>query len=105
MQTIDSNELLQKMQLDIASIQNNKIPMLESDQKIFGKTFAEALNQVNQLQNNAHEISHRFELGDETVEISDLMIALQKANISLQATTQVRNRLVAAYQEIMNMQI
>jgi flagellar hook-basal body complex protein FliE len=37
--------------------------------------------------------------------VADVMIAIQKSNLSFQATTQVRNKLVAAYQEIMSMQI
>ena len=44
-------------------------------------------------------------MGDDSVSLSDVMIAGQKANISFQATIQVRNKLVSAYQDIMNMQV
>jgi flagellar hook-basal body complex protein FliE len=46
-----------------------------------------------------------FELGDPNLSVADVMIAVQKANLELQAATQVRNKLVAAYQEIMSMQV
>ncbi|MDB5854435.1 MAG: flagellar hook-basal body complex subunit FliE [Herminiimonas sp.] len=42
---------------------------------------------------------------ENTVDLSDVMIATQKANIGLQATVQVRNKLVSAYHDIMNMQV
>jgi flagellar hook-basal body complex protein FliE len=47
----------------------------------------------------------RFEMGDPKVDLSQVMISQQKANISFQAVSQVRNKLVSAYQEIMNMPI
>jgi flagellar hook-basal body complex protein FliE len=43
--------------------------------------------------------------GDDSVSLSEVMIAGQKANIALQATIQVRTKLVAAYNDIMNMQV
>ncbi|HEY0267886.1 MAG TPA: flagellar hook-basal body complex protein FliE, partial [Methyloradius sp.] len=46
-----------------------------------------------------------FVMGDDKVSLSDVMIAGQKANITFQATVQIRNKLVAAYSDIMNMQI
>ena len=44
-------------------------------------------------------------MGDDSVSLSDVMIAMQKASINFQATVQVRNKLVSAYHEIMNMQV
>ena len=46
-----------------------------------------------------------FESGDPTVNLSEVMVAIQKASISFQAMTQVRNNLVSAYKEVMNMQV
>jgi len=50
-------------------------------------------------------LSQRFALGDDSVNLSDVMISMQKAGISFQSTVQVRNKLVSAYQDIMNMQV
>jgi flagellar hook-basal body complex protein FliE len=71
--------------------------------------FAEALKaslaQVNQVQSTSKQLGEKFALGDDKVSLSDVMISMQKASISFQTTVQVRNKLVSAYHEIMNMQI
>jgi flagellar hook-basal body complex protein FliE len=71
----------------------------------FAQALKTSLDQVNAAQNNADQLGQRFAMGDDTVSLSDTMIAMQKANISFQATVQVRNKLVSAYHEIMNMQV
>jgi flagellar hook-basal body complex protein FliE len=50
-------------------------------------------------------MAEQFQLGTSNVSLEDTMVALQKANISFQAMVQVRNKVVAAYNDIMNMQI
>ncbi|MDX1914572.1 MAG: flagellar hook-basal body complex protein FliE [Methylophilus sp.] len=64
-----------------------------------------SLDQVNQSQLEAEKLGKNFAMGDDSVSLSDVMISGQKANISFQATIQVRNKLVSAYQDIMNMQV
>lgn len=71
----------------------------------FSEALKASLNQVNQTQNEAETLGKRFAMGDDTVSLSDVMISGQKANISFQATVQVRNKLVAAYHDIMSMQV
>jgi flagellar hook-basal body complex protein FliE len=71
----------------------------------FSTLLKDSLDQVNSSQQNANRLGNAFELGDPSLSVADVMIAVQKANLELQATTQVRNKLVAAYQEIMSMQI
>ena len=63
------------------------------------------LDQVSGAQKNAEQLGQRFSMGDDSVNLSDVMIASQKANIGFQATIQARNKLVNAYQDIMNMQV
>ncbi|HVJ49540.1 flagellar hook-basal body complex protein FliE [Desulfitobacterium sp.] len=70
----------------------------------FGQFLTNALNQVDALQKNADTAS----LGLATGQIQDVhtvMIALQKANLSLDMTVQVRNKVLDAYSEIMRMQM
>ncbi|HWJ96357.1 MAG TPA: flagellar hook-basal body complex protein FliE [Telluria sp.] len=71
----------------------------------FADALKGALASVSSAQNKAEEMGQRFAMGDESVSLSDTMIAMQKANIGFQATVQVRNKLVSAYHEIMNMQV
>jgi len=71
----------------------------------FSEALKASLNQVNQVQTDAEKLGKNFAMGDDSVSLSDVMIAGQKANISFQATVQVRNKLVSAYHDIMNMQV
>jgi len=71
----------------------------------FAALLKSSIDQVNAAQQEADKLSKSFEQGTPGVELQDVMISLQKANISFQTMVQVRNKLVTAYQEIMNMQV
>lgn len=71
----------------------------------FADALKGALDQVNATDTKAAEVGKQFTMGSDNVGLSDVMISMQKANISFQAAVQVRNRLVSAYHDIMNMQI
>ncbi len=71
----------------------------------FSQVLKGALQQVSQAQNDAKAMSEQFSAGDPNVNLQDVMVNLQKANLSFQQMVQVRNRLVTAYQDIMNMQV
>ena len=71
----------------------------------FGQVLKGALDAVNTNQQAASRLTTSFERGTPGVDLAEVMVAIQKANISFQAASQVRNRLVSAYQEIMNMPI
>lgn len=71
----------------------------------FASALKATLDQVNGAQRKSEDMAKRFVLGDDSVNLSDVMINSQKANIAFQATIQVRNKLVSAYHDIMNMQV
>jgi flagellar hook-basal body complex protein FliE len=71
----------------------------------FGDALKASLEQVNQIQQKSEKLGQAFVMGDDKVSLSDVMISTQKANIAFQTTVQVRNKLVSAYHDIMNMQI
>jgi flagellar hook-basal body complex protein FliE len=78
----------------------------ESSTKVsFSDALQASLQNVSNAQIQADEMGKRFASGDDAVSLSDTMIAMQKASISFQATVQVRNKLVSAYHDIMNMQV
>jgi flagellar hook-basal body complex protein FliE len=78
----------------------------ESSTKVsFSDALKASLDNVNTTQVQAEKLSERFAAGDNSVSLSDTMISMQKASISFQATVQVRNKLVSAYHDIMNMQV
>ena len=69
----------------------------------FGALLKASIEQVNTTQQNAGALAESFEAGVPGADLGEVMVALQKADISFKAMTEVRNRLVNAYQEIMNM--
>lgn len=71
----------------------------------FQTMFKNAIDNVNSQQQTASNLATRFEQGDPAIDLPEVMIALQKSSVSFQAMTQVRNKLVDAYKEIMNMPV
>ncbi|TAK76396.1 MAG: flagellar hook-basal body complex protein FliE [Aquabacterium sp.] len=71
----------------------------------FQQAFSQALNSVSAMQANASQLQREVSLGNSKVGLEQTMVAMQKAQIGFQSAMQVRNRLVQAYSEIMNMQI
>lgn len=71
----------------------------------FSDVLKSTLEQVNQVQSTSLELQKQFELGEEGVNIQDVMVSMQKASLSFQTMVQARNKLVSAYQEIMNTQV
>ncbi|MGO4477263.1 flagellar hook-basal body complex protein FliE [Massilia sp. 2TAF26] len=79
---------------------------VESSSKVsFSDALKAQLDNVSKAQDQADEMGKKFAAGDDSVSLSDTMIAMQKASITFQATVQVRNKLVSAYHDIMNMQV
>jgi flagellar hook-basal body complex protein FliE len=71
----------------------------------FGEMLNQAINNVNDLQKTSSTLQTRFDRGDEGVSLSDVMIAKNKSSVAFEATLQVRNKLVEAYKELMNMPV
>ena len=71
----------------------------------FGDMLQQAIDNVNGLQQNTGDLRTRFDQGDRSVSLSDVMIASQKSGIAFDATVQVRNKLIESYKEIMSMPV
>lgn len=71
----------------------------------FQQALTSALRSVSDTQNEATRLQREVQLENPEVSLEDTMIAMQKAQVGFQATLQVRNRLVQAYTDIMNMQV
>jgi flagellar hook-basal body complex protein FliE len=71
----------------------------------FAALLKSAVDEVNSAQMDAKQLTRQFEAGDSDVNLQDVVLSLQKASLSFQTMVQVRNKLVSAYQEIMNMQV
>ena len=71
----------------------------------FANVLKAGLDQVNQAQTSATNLATQFERGVPGIELPQVMLEMQKASVSFRAVTEVRNRFVSAYQEIMSMPI
>jgi len=93
----------------IESMATSQVLPIETTEKAEGSSFAgmmqQAIDQVNQTQADAKQLSTALELGDPNVDIAQVMVAMQKSSVSFQALTEVRNKLLTAYQDVMNMPV
>jgi flagellar hook-basal body complex protein FliE len=91
-----------------AGLQTNGMP-IQQGKAVQGAGFSQALTQalksVSNSQSEAEEMQRQVQLDNPNVSIESTMVAIQKAQIGFQATMQVRNKLVQAYSDIMNMQV
>lgn len=115
----DINTLLMNMRDIRSEMQNQSIDHVALDVKnkvqsstqvneiepSFNEMLTSAIDNVNNLQQESGKLTKAYAMGDDSVKIEDVMIAGEKARVGFQATIQVRNKLIEAYQDIMNMPI
>jgi flagellar hook-basal body complex protein FliE len=106
MTSISPNHLLSQMQAleSLAQGQPMQAQVTTEQSQSFANLMQQAINQVNETQMQASNLSQSFELGHQ-VDLSEVMIAIQKSRVSFQALTEVRNKLLTAYQDVMNMPV
>ena len=71
----------------------------------FAELLQSQLDNVNRARAEANELAQAFELGRPGVDLVDVMVAAQKSRVQFEALTEVRNKLISAYQEVMSMQV
>lgn len=71
----------------------------------FGSAMSNALDGVSKVQNEASQLQQAFEMGDPRADLARVMVAMQQSQVAFRATVEVRNRLVQAYQDVMNMPV
>ncbi|NLC35339.1 MAG: flagellar hook-basal body complex protein FliE [Alcaligenaceae bacterium] len=71
----------------------------------FAAELQRSLSKVSEMQNTANAQTQAFQAGAPDITLNDVMVDMQKASIAFQATLQVRNRLIQAYQEISSMPV
>lgn len=71
----------------------------------FSTLMRQSIDDVNQAMQNSRAMATAFEEGRPDVSLAELMVTAQKASLEFQALTEVRNKLLTAYQEVMNMQV
>jgi flagellar hook-basal body complex protein FliE len=104
MSGVEMTRLLGEMQR-LAATAESRPTEATSGSSGFAELLQSSMDAVNRAQTSASDMAAALERGDKSVALPEVMIAMQKASLSFQAMTEVRNRLVSAYQEIMNMPI
>jgi len=70
----------------------------------FGQSIQRALQHVNEVQQNSRQMVERYERGD-NVPLTDVVLATQKSSLTFEATLQIRNKVLKAYEDILNMPV
>lgn len=108
-QGVEFNRLMldmRSMQMDaMAQPKSAAQAVPELGQSSFAYMLGQAINKVSDTQQASNQLATAFEIGKSGVDLTDVMVASQKASVSFQALTQVRNKLVQAYQDIMQMPV
>lgn len=105
MSTINVDQVLAQMRLMSAQATGESAVKPVESETSFSDLLAQSVNQVNETQQQAGELKKAFELGTEEVNLAEVMVAVQKSSLSFEAMVQVRNKLVDAYKDVMNMPI
>jgi flagellar hook-basal body complex protein FliE len=111
MEKIDTQSLMLQMRALSAQAQNRPeeasqlVKTGEGHAQGFADLLKQSIESVNAEQQKSSQMRSAFERGDEGADLTEVMIQAQKASLSFQAMTQVRNKLVEAYKDVMNMPI
>lgn len=101
MSNVDINQVLAQMRLMGDQARSTRVqPESPAD---FQALLKDSINKVNDTQQQASKLAQAFETGETDASLAEVMISLQKASVSFQAMVQVRNKLVEAYKDVMNM--
>lgn len=110
---VKANSLYQEMQAMIAQTRLDVNPQqglelnteLNSSKSDFASMLSNAIEKVNGMQLESKQMTERFEMGDKSLSLAEVMLAKEKSGIAFEATVQVRNKVMEAYKQIMNMPV
>ncbi len=103
---VEINKVLSQMRaLSSELTPQPQAPSMSANGVNFGDVLRQSIDSVSAQQSAAQTLVTRFEAGAPDVSVAEVMVAMQKSSLSFTAMNEVRNRLVDAYQQIMNMPI
>ena len=104
MSDMNVNQLLAQMRaMSIEAGSKPPQPAENAGQSDFSALLKQSIDSVNNSQMTAGNMMSAFETGEADTSLAEVMISMQKASVSFQAMVQVRNKLVDAYKDVMNM--
>lgn len=103
---IGMNQLISELRSTAKIAGGNSPDEINQQQGVnFATILKNSIEQVNTDQVDSKALARKYEIGDKDVNLQEVMVSLQKASLTFQTMVQVRNKLVTAYQEVMNMQV
>jgi len=105
MSTADINQVLATMRVMASQATGQPARAEETAGGDFSQLLKKSIDTVNETQQQAGAMKQAFETGQGDVDMAEVMVAIQKSSLSFEAMVQVRNKLVDAYKDVMNMPI
>ncbi len=106
MNTQGLEQMLSALRTTASQAANQSSPAAAtSTQTDFADVLKNSIDKVNQVDQQANQMAEKLAAGDTSQNLHEVMMALQTASVSFQEMTQIRNKLVTAYQDVMNMQV
>ena len=105
MSDIAINQVLAQMRAMQALANPQATPEAVQGQGKFSNLMQDSIKEVNAAMQESRAMTTRFEMGDPTVSLAEVMVNSQKAGLQFQAGAEIRNRVLSAYKEVMNMPV
>ncbi|MBL6813115.1 MAG: flagellar hook-basal body complex protein FliE [Luminiphilus sp.] len=105
MSDIAINQVLAQMRAMQALANPQATPEAVQGQGNFSNLMQDSIKEVNAAMQESRAMTTRFEMGDPTVSLAEVMVNSQKAGLQFQAVAEIRNRVLSAYKEVMNMPV
>jgi flagellar hook-basal body complex protein FliE len=80
-------------------------PMTGTQPSDFANLMKNSVDHISTMQNEATALADAYEAGDKSVDLTKVMLEVQKAGLAFRAMTEVRNKLIDAYTQVMNMSV
>ncbi len=82
-----------------------EVPAAGAQPADFASLMKNSVDQISTMQNQATAMADAYEAGDKSVDLTKVMLEVQKAGLAFRAMTEVRNKLIDAYTQVMNMSV
>ena len=105
MSTSFTNQVLAQMRAMQALANPQATPEAVQGQGNFSNLMQDSIREVNAAMQESRAMTTRFEMGDPSVSLAEVMVNSQKAGLQFQAVAEIRNRVLSAYKEVMNMPV
>lgn len=101
--SMNINQVLQQIRTNSRNLLGSEVPT--TTKADFSSLLENSIAKVNSMQMESSSLKTSYEMGDPNVDLPNVMISMQKSSLAFEAMTEVRNKFLTAYQEVMNMPV